>query len=233
MAASKQGKLNDNSLFYTLAHDLKTPLVRIAYMAEADQANATTDIHAAARHAIDMLDAYTLSITSNQTSLALQPISPSAVVADTAYNLTKHAQQFMCNVRVVAPKKHAVILAHRQVVTTALTMMGRAFIESQQQDTTSTKKVVTLAAYATKNGIALGVFAQSPQKISYQFVSQAKANIGKALRPFVGMAGGTASQLFIADQLATSMHTTIRSAKRGHLQGLAFDLQLTNQLTLV
>lgn len=233
MAASKQGKLNDNSLFYTLAHDLKTPLVRIAYMAEAAQANTNADIHAAARHAIDMLDAYTLSITSKQTSLALEPISPSAVVADAAYNLTEHAQQFLCHVRVVAHKKHAVVLAHRQVLATALTMMGRAFIESQPASNTTTKKGITLAAYATKKGIALGVFAQSPQKISYQFVSQAKANIGKAVRPFVGMAAGTASQLFIADQLASSMQTSIRSAKRGHLQGLAFDLQLTNQLTLV
>ncbi len=232
MAASKQDRLNQHSLFYALAHDLKTPLVRIAYMAEAAQQNSAADIHAAARHAIDMLDAYTLSITSNQTSLDLQPISPNAVVADAAYNLSQHAKQFVCNVHIAAPKKHPAVLAHRQVITTALTLMGRAFIESQQPTDTHAKSI-TLAAYATKNGVALGVFAQMPQKISYQFVAQAKANVGKALRPFVGMAAGSASQLFIADQLAQAMQTNIRSARRGQLQGLAFDMQLTNQLTLV
>lgn len=232
MAASKHDRLSGDSLFYTLAHDLKTPLLRIAYMAETALPESTADIHAAARHAIDMLDAYTFSVTSKQTQLALEPISPSAVVTDAAYNLKEHAQQFMCNVHIVAPKKHAVILAHRRVLTTALTMMGRAFIESQQLDE-QTKKSITLAAYATKNGIALGVFAHTPQKISHQFVTQAKANIGNALRPFVGMAAGSASQLFIADQLAGTMQTTIRAARHGHLQGLAFDVQLTKQLTLV
>ena len=232
MAASKHDRLNQHSLFYTLAHDLKTPLVRIAYMAESAQQNSNADIVAAAQHAIAMLDAYTLSVASKQTQLALEPISPAAVVADASYSLQQHAQQFTCQLHVSMPKKHPVILAHRRVLTTALTMLGRAFIESQQTDDTKHKSI-TLAAYATKNGIALGVFAQSPQTISHQFVSQAKANVGKALRPFAGMAAGTASQLFIADQLVDCMQTSIRAAKRGQLQGLAFDIQLTQQLTLV
>ena len=232
MAASKHDRQSEHSLFYTLAHDLKTPLVRIAYMAEASHKHEQTvqDIQAVAQQTLQTLDAYVLSLTNQQTQLALEPVSPSAIVADAAYNLRQHAQDFMCHVHVIAPKKHTVILAHRHSMATALTMLGRAFIESQQNDT---QKAITLAAYATKKGIAIGVFSKTSSDVSKQFMANARHFAGTATRPFKGMAQGTASQLFIADQLTHSAHSVLRTARRGSQQGLAFDMQLTSQLALV
>ncbi|NBU33328.1 hypothetical protein EB118_01310 [bacterium] len=231
MAASKHDTQSAYSLFSALAQDLKTPLVRILFMAEAESARA--DIRSAARHAIDTIDAYTLSTSSQQTQLALQPISPAAVVVDAAYSLADHAKQFSCNVLITTPKKQAVILANRHVATTALTMMGRAFIESHQHSSPQAKQIITLASYSTKNGICIGVFTDSSQQFSRQFAAKAKANIGKALRPFSDLANGASSQLFIADQLVDAMSSSIRLARHGGLHGLVFDMKITNQLCLV
>jgi hypothetical protein len=128
---------------------------------------------------------------------------------------------------------HGYALTHRQALQAAMTAVGRVFIEAQHT-LASKHKAITLATFKTKNGIRLGVFSEGMDElINTELLARARSYVGTAARPFAGLASGAATQLFIAEQLATALDTTMRSAKHGNISGLAFDVPQTAQLTLV
>lgn len=220
--------LQEDSLFFTLAEDLKTPLVRIAYQAELTNAS---DIQTTAQDVLRLLDAYLLS-TKSQAQFELEPANPSAVLVDVAHELSKYAERFGCQVTVSAHIPHMTALLHRKALQSALSAIGIVFIEAQ--GILGIKKGIELATYKSKNGIAVGVFQNYGMSIiSAQLLSRARTHLGDATRPFAGLASGAAAQLFVAEQLVQGMHSTLRSARRGKQTGLAADLLPSNQLLLV
>lgn len=228
---------DDKHLFSTLAEDLKTPLTRIAYQAElaALETASATSIQFAAQQALKMLDAYLLGAKNlhNQLSLPLEPVNPAAVLADAMYELKDYAKRFACNVQLDAKHSHSFALSHRVAMQTAVTSLGKVFIEAQQTLGEPTKQV-TLASYATKRGLAVGLFFKNATLVvDSQLLSRAKSHVGNAARPYVGFASGASAQLFIAEQLLELLHTKLRTAKRDGMQGLAFDLLPSTQLSLV
>lgn len=235
MASNTHNKLDAGALFYTLAEDLKTPLVRMAYKAElAGQNKNILDIKSTIRTTLDLLDAYLLGAkNTEQAQLALEPVSPSALVSDAAYNLQDYAKEFSCELLIDVPHGSTFALTHRGALLSALTAVGRVFIEAQ--DTLNNqKKAVTLSSYKTTNGYAVGIFcADESVAINNQLLSVARSHVGRATRPYVGLVSGAASQLFVAEQLLQSLHTNLRSTRRGNLSGLVVDLLPTTQLTLV
>ena len=72
-------------LLQALAEQLKSPLLQIAYHAEAAQPDAFTEIRTASDRALRLLDSYLLSI--NQQQLELEPVSVSSVLYDVAHAL--------------------------------------------------------------------------------------------------------------------------------------------------
>ena len=107
------------------------------------------------------------------------------------------------------------------------------FIEAQ--DVVGTKhKFIEMAMYSTAKGYAVGVFHSSDQKLlDSQLLSRARSNVGAAARPFVGLASGASAQLFIAEQIIGAMHSSLRSAHRKKLSGLALDLLPSTQLSFI
>lgn len=236
MADSTLKQLDTGDVFYTLAEDLKTPLVRIAYRAElAKSTNKNIlDIHHTAVSTLQLLDAYLLGARgAGQQSLVLEPVCPSAVIADTAYDLRDIAKKFSCQVLLDMPHTSNYALTHRVSLQAALTAVGRVFIEAQ--DTLQSKnRSVTLSCYKTTMGYAVGIFcADTSMQLNTQLLSQARSHVGRAARPFVGFASGASSQLFVAEQLANRLQSSLRSARRGSLSGLVVDILPTAQLTLV
>lgn len=237
MATRQQhDKPDASALFYALAEDLKTPLLRIAYTAElASQKNQhASDIQHAAQTTLQLLDAYLLGVKgTSQTALELAPVNPSAIVSDVAYSLSDVAKKFSCELLLDVQHTSAYALTHRQALQAAMTAVGRVFIEAQHT-ITSKRKAITLAAYKTKSGIRIGVFSEGMEElINSELLAKARTYVGSAARPFAGLASGAATQLFIAEQLATALDTTMRSAKHGNISGLAFEVPQTAQLKLV
>lgn len=237
MAGSAHKQLDVGDVFYTLAEDLKTPLVRIAYKAElaANSHKNIPDIQQTVASTLQLIDAYLLGVRSqHQQLLVFEPVSPSAVIADAAFGLKDIAKKFSCQVLIDVPHGGgAFALTHRGSLQAALTAVGRVFIEAQ--DTLQAKKrTITLSSYKTAHGFAVGIFCSNEgMHMNTQLLSQARSHVGKAARPYVGFASGASSQLFIAEQLAHSLQTGLRSTRRGKLTGLVVDLQPTTQLTLV
>ncbi len=229
--------LRNESLFIALAEDLKTPLTRIAYHAEvaALAHQSAEDIQHAAKQALALLDAYVLGMKGvSQTTLQLEPVDPSAILYDAAYELREHAKKFSCQVLLDTKHSHTLVLSHKQALTTAVTSIGRVFIEAQDALGAGAKQI-TLASYKTGKGMAVGVFygSDNMQGLHEQLFSKARSHVGKAARPFVGFASGASSHLFAAEQLLESVDSRLRTARRGAAHGLAFDLSMLRQLTLV
>lgn len=235
MATRQHEKLDAGALFYTLAEDLKTPLVRMAYKAElAGPSKNISDIQQTIRTTIDLIDAYILGAkNNNQSNLALEPVSPSAVIADTAYCLRDYAKDFACQLIVDVPHNSTYAMTNKSALLAALSAIGKVFIEAQDVINIH-KKSVTLSSYKTLNGYAVGVFCDEESfLLNNRLLSCARSHVGKASRPYVGLASGASSQLFVAEQLLQGLHATLRTVRRGKLSGLVIDLLPTSQLTLV
>ena len=115
----------------------------------------------------------------------------------------------------------------------AVTSIGKVFIEAQNTIGAATSDI-TIASYKTKNGMAVGVFLPgNALALQQQLLSRARTHVGKAARPYVGFASGASAQLVVAEQLLQAIQTRLRTARRGSSTGLAFDLTVTSQLTLV
>ena len=229
MAGNGQASLDQNSLFFTLAEDLKTPLLRIAYTAELA---ASDTIHTTAVEALKLIDAYLLGVRS-QTQFELEPVNPSAVLYDVAHELSALARRSDCELSVHAPAHLGSALVHRAALLASLRAIGTVFIEAQSILGDSAKRV-ELAVYKTSKGLSVGVFQPHTDAfIDAQLFSRAHAHVGTASRPFAGLASGASAQLFVAEQLLAGMQARLRSAHRGSLAGLAADLARSNQLSLV
>lgn len=234
MARLGLGLMDEDSLFFTLAEDLKTPLLRIAYKAELAEplGTAASDIRHTAMQTLQLLDAYLLS-ASSQTEFALEPVNPSAVLVDAAHELSVLARKRDCSLEISAPHHGMLALVHRTALLNAVTALGTVFIEAQSTLAAQHKRV-ELATYRTASGIAIGVFQPGARElIDAELLSRARAHVGAAARPFAGFASGASAQLFVAEQLLLRMKANLRAARRGDLSGLAADLQVSEQIQLV
>ena len=220
--------IDKDSLFFALAEDLKTPLLRIAYQAELAAESA---IRVTAVDTLKLLDAYLLGAKS-QAQFELEPVNPSAVLADVAHGLAEHAKRFDCELQLSVPSHHLTALLHRQALISALTAIGSVFIESQA--VMGGKRIIEMASYRTSRGVAVGIFQTAgATTINAQLFSRARSHVGTASRPFAGFASGAAAQLFVAEQLLVGMRSSLRATHRGARSGLAADLLASSQLRLV
>lgn len=238
----KKQVLAEDSLFFSLAEDLKTPLVRIAYKAElgqngSDSANRQIDeILRTANETLSLLDAYLMGakVQTEQIALALEPVNPALVLSDAANELSSYAKRFECELRLKLPTVSSSVLTNKNALQTAITAIARVFIAAQDILGSNNKKFIELACYHVKSGMAVGVFHSSTEKmLDAQLLSQARSHVGKAARPFVGLASGASAQLFVAEQILRGIDTNIRTANRSSLSGLAIDLSRCHQLKIV
>lgn len=240
MATNEQHAEPDvSALFYALAQDLKVPLTSIAYKAEVAQFTKShdfaADIEYTARTMLDVIEAYILSIQSDrQMALGLEPVNPSAVVADVAESLQELAKKFACEVRTDLQHVPHYALTNRRALALALSTVGRVFIEAQDVVDSKNKAIVISSYKTAQGGIRVGVFGEGMHElVTSDLLSRARSYVGTAARPFSALAAGVSSHLFVAERLASAIDAPMHSAKHSNLSGLAFDLTQTAQLSLV
>jgi hypothetical protein len=225
----------DERLLKALAEQLKAPLLQIARSAEL-QARAA-DIHRlphiqyVAETALSYIDAFLLSVDRQASELlALEPVSVSSILNDTAHQLEQFAKDHNCDVEVHLSGKYGPVMAHNESLQSALMLLGYSLIEAQTPQ--DKRHQVVLAAHKSSRGLVTGVF-DNQAGLSTDVFRRGRALYGTVRQPLPAVSGGAGAGVFIADALLRSMSAPLRVARHNSLTGLAATFHASSQLQLV
>ena len=230
-----------DDLFINLAEQVKLPFVQISHAAEllegvqdpAKIESSRLTISVASQSALRLIDGYLLSIElQREQQLALEPVSISSILYDTAQALHDFARAHGCRLELDVAGKYGPVMAHKRAVGAALVSLGFSFIEAASIDENKEEPVVKLAVRRTGSNISTGVFSTNAS-LSNNLFKQAKSMHGKVHQPMAAFDSGNSTGIFIADALFTQLQTKMRVARMNGLQGLAATLLPSQQLNLV
>jgi hypothetical protein len=217
----------DYRLLAALAEELKLPLLQIARESEL---NGITDSRLTAEMAIALIDGYVLGLqTAEQTRLALEPVTLSSVLYDTAEALRPVARQQGYELRVDIDGKYGPIMGDRRSLQVAFTVLG---YELMTAPTESTDNVLTLATHLSKGNIVAGIFSNNPLLTADAF-RRAKALAGTARQTIPVSSAANGAGIFIADNLLRSLASSFKIPRHHKQTGLAATLLPSSQMKLV
>ena len=225
-------------LLHALAEQLKLPLLQISRQAElvslTNDLAALDTVRMTANSALQLLDNYLLSTRLNggQVEVALEPVSLSAVLQDTAQHLYEVAGLYQCELELHLAGRYEPVMAHRAGLEAALTSLGYVFIEAQSAQPHKRRPVVTLAAHRSRWGIVGGLYADL-EGLSTDMYTRAQTLYGRARQPLTQLSASNGAGVFVADALLSSMSANLRIAHHRKLTGLAATFQPSKQLSLV
>lgn len=225
----------DNRLLNTLAEQLRIPLLQIARQAELaamePQGISVDALGNTANMALRVIDGYLLSTRlSSIPALELEPISIAAVLQDTAHCLSAVAKQYNCSIEVNLGSRYQPIMAHRESIETAFTMLGYSFVEAQSSDHRQPARVV-LGAHKSKQAVVAGIFG-SQDGLSSDMYRRARVLYGTAKQPLPTVSHTASAGIFVADTLLRKMSTPLHLARHHKHTGLATTLLPSKQLTM-
>lgn len=220
-----------DQLFMALAEQLKVPLLQIARLSEVSSEAALPRISAISEHALRLVDAYSQVNAQNQTKLLLEPLTTSAVLYDVALQLESFARQWDFTLEIDQQGKGVPIMAHRESLSTMLTLLGASLIESGAEAEDMPRHLV-LGTHRSARGIVVGAFS-SQVELSQRALQLTRELHGRAVQaaPSLGLSGGAG--LAIADQLSEQMHAPLRAYRHRSLTGIGSLLQPSRQLSFV
>lgn len=228
-------------LLSAVAEQLKVPLTAIARHAELGRLTGQPDlvdvdvIRTQADAALQLVDSYLLGLQlmREQTQLALEPVSASSTLVDTAHTLERFARHYGVQLEVEVAGKFRPVMAHARGLRAALLSLGFALIEAQAaQDRTKGPRRLTLATHQTPHGIVTGLYGEYEGLTTEQWRSALKL-YGRAPQPLTAVSAGSGAGLFVADAIFRSMSSSLRVGQYQHQNGLAATLQPSRQLQFV
>jgi len=222
-------------LLRALAEQIKLPLIQIARQAELSQLTcsdkALKSIEYTADMAIRLIDSYLLSIhLQTQASLELEPVSVGAILQDTAHRLDRLAKEYNCTLEVHLTGRYEPVMANRQSLEAAYTMLGYAFIESAPP--VALKHQVILGAHRSQKGVVAGIFGTQPG-LSADAFRRGKAIFGSSRQGLPAVSSASGAGIFLAESLLKSMETPLRQSRHRKCGGLAATLLTSKQLQLI
>lgn len=228
-------------LLDVLTEQMKQPLMQIARTAELNQlkgqvdTSQLADIELTADSALRLIDSYILStkLSRSQSYLQLEPVSISAVLHDTAHQLSKLAKQNDCELQLHLAGRYEPVMAHQAGLEAALTSLGYAFIEAQVAYQYDKQPVIKLAAHRGKTGIVAGLFTDSDDNLTASLYRRGRGLYGQARQPLASVTASSGAGIFVADSLLASMSAKLRVAHHQKLTGLAATLTASQQTVLV
>jgi hypothetical protein len=183
--------------------------------------------------AMQLVDSYLLSTDLyGQQAMNLEPVTISSVLHDTAHKLRHLAKQYDCELEISLQGKYGPVMAHRESMEAAFTMLGYTFIEAAQPLEGRRKRVVVLAAHRSARGLVAGIFGNNPGLSSDMF-RRARALYGTTRQTLPGIHPSSGAGVFIADSLLAPVATPLRVAQHNKLNGLAATLHSSRQMQLV
>jgi hypothetical protein len=226
-------------LLNSVAEQLKMPLTTIARHAELGQSagkGGVADLSVIRTHAeaaLTLVDSYMLGLQlmREQGSLALEPVSISSVLVETAHELDGLARQYKMRLELEIAGRYEPVMAHRFGLKAALLALGYALLESGPQAGGRNKNLLVLAAHRTAHGITTGLYGDY-EHLNAATWRRARALRGKATQPMNALSGNGAG-LFVAEAILGAMSAVLRAGKYNNQQGFAATLPPSQQLTLV
>lgn len=225
----------DDRLLQALAEQLKIPFIRIARHAELGQLTeserALLNIEHTADMALRLIDGYLLSLQNRRLpGLELEPVSLSAALQDAAHELTRAARQHNCLLDVRFSTNQGPVMAHRQSLECALSVMGYAMIEALPQ--ADEEHHLVLASHKTRSGVVAGVFGEHV-RLNADTYRRARALYGSAKQAAPSLTAGSGVAFFVADALLQGISSPLRTARHNGQNGLAATFFPSKQLQLV
>ncbi len=237
MGQSANEPLQSQELLLGLAEQLKLPLLQIARRAELASLGQDVDINAiqaTADSALRLIDSYVLGVRlaeGGQESLALEPVSVSSVLYDTAQQLGSVAKFYGVHLELSIGGKYAPVLANRQGLQAALTSLGVALIEALPA-LNSKQLTLQLGAHRSRYGIVAGLYSDS-EALTTESLRRGHELIGKSRQPLVGVSHSSGAGIFVADAILQAMDLSLKPTRHNRLYGLGAVMQSNNQLQLV
>ena len=223
---SPTGDVMTDRLFDALAEQLKSPLLQIAYAAEAGQGSSLHEVGVTAARALHLIESYLLS--TKQQTLALEPVSVSSVMYDVAQALQPLARQYGAEIEIDIAGRYGPVMANQQGLEAALVTIGQSLLEA---DTTAHPRLL-LSAYKNAQGLAAGVFGAHPELSAANF-RQALSLFGRARQPMPAASSLNAAGLYVAEAIFETMDSHLEVTHRHKLTGLAASLVPSHQLQLI
>jgi len=241
MIVSENGDFmaSDNyRLLEALAEQLKLPFMHISQHAELIKKGVEPSfdrIETLAGMALELIDGFLLSqqISLGQLDLALEPVSVSSVLQESANKLQNIAREYNCEVQLHLGGKYNSVMAHRESLEAAITSLGYSLIESQGGQQKKQDREIILAAYRNGYGVIAGAYCKNSEGISKDAFNQAKELYGKARQTVPSLGHTPNAGIFIADMLLRAMSSRLRFSKHRQYRGLAATFSPNRQLELI
>lgn len=235
-----QGVLgSQEQLFLSLAEQLARPLLQLSHLAElgATDDSKTARMYSSvmqliSQSSLQLVESYALSlrVQGRVIPLALEPITVSSLLYDTAETLQPFARQYGVSLDLDVGPRMQPILADRTVLRAAMASLGQAFVLGQAED--DDPGVLRLSAHRSRYGIVAGLYGSALQ-LGREDLRRARWAKGRIYEPFQRLASGPAAGVFIADSLLGTLATRLHVARYRSLTGLATTLQPSQQLQFV
>lgn len=222
-------------LLKALIQELKLPLLQIARQSELARLQtdpaALKQIEATADAAMKLIDSYALSAQAllGQQTMALEPVSVSAALYDTAQYLRKMGTLYECTIDVRVKGKVGLVMANPIGLQAALTSLAYSLISTPGR--TRNKRIV-LTAEKTAEGIATGV-ASSGLHLPKDTLSRARKLYGQARQPLAQASHSQGAGIYVADILMQAMTAELRVAGGRGRSGFVATMLPSQQLAFL
>lgn len=233
VGANDLASLENQKILRNIAEDLKAPLLQILNEISLLKMTATGDVSKVAiiaDAAIRLVDSYVLStkINNGQQQLGFEPVSAGAIMQDIAKYYAKFANLRGCDLRVKSSSRNNLIMAHREVLSAALTSITYGMMSSSRGESPS----LELTVRTVNDGIEIGAMSNAVD-FSAGSLSRLRSLKGNARQLAPELIYGSSSGIAIADTLLEAMHAPLRVMRRGGKTGLFAVFVPSQQLTLV
>lgn len=225
--------IDTNDLSYSIAHELRVPLLNIARLSELQQSASRPSFEAIetiADSILKLLDSYLIAAryTNEQIKLELEPVSLSAVMYDVAHYMDRLSRAQNCELRLKIQKHSGLVLAHPHGIKAAFLSLCYAFLHSSDQ---TKKAVITLEAHRVQGGVIAGVLSDDIRIEKGAFMKGHKL-AGKAYQSIKDIPTN-GSGYFIASNLFETMTIPVQYIHSNRRFGIMGTFHSSSQLALL
>lgn len=224
--------IDANELSYSIAHELRMPLLNIARLSELQQSSTRPSFEAIetiADSILKLLDSYLIATryTNQQIKLELEPISLSAVMYDVAQYMDRLSRAQNCELRLKVQKHGGLVLAHPQAIKAAFLSLCYAFLHSSDQ---TKKAVITLETHRVQGSVIAGVVSDDIH-IEKNVFMKGQQLAGKAYQSIKDIPTNGAGY-FIAANLFETMTVPVQYIHSNRRFGIMGTFHSSSQLAL-
>lgn len=221
------------------AHDLKTPLSTVHYLAsslldpdlsltEIERKDYLWRIQLSMQRGLHLIEGLTYAYNTAQLELDLEPVNVMHVCEDVLHELHPLTRQMAQTIELKAPRSSALALAHHTVLRSVLTNLCDNALKHNPPESH-----VMVRVACSDERISIGVRDNGP-RISLSDYRRLKQRLGKEVNPLGKRVGSSGLGLYVASQLAEAMQGEL-DLMRHQQTGLTWRLSLqpSRQLSFI